>query len=83
MILSPCLFFLSDKDIVRPSARPFVSPSRYFLLTHWAEFHQSCYMTSLMVSNIIFSIRSSVRTAGRRPSRYLLQIRWRDIESSF
>ena len=31
---------------VRQSMRPSISPSRYHFLNHWAEFNQTCYITS-------------------------------------
>ena len=31
---------------IRPSKRPSVHLSRYLLLNHWAEFYQTCYITS-------------------------------------
>ena len=43
-LLSPCFF--KKKVVGILLSRPSVHPSRYLVLNHWAEFYQTCYITS-------------------------------------
>ena len=61
---------------------PYMCPSRYLLLNHWAEFNQTCYITSPngkgCDSNIIFPcVRPSIC-----PSRYLLLNHWAEFNQT-
>ena len=46
-MLNPYAFKKSDGDFVNASILLSICSSRYLLLNHWAEFNQTCYMTSL------------------------------------
>ena len=62
----------SDGDIVNASVHPSACQSRYQLLHHWAEFYQTCFITSLhprskgVREQYYFPVRSSIYS-----SRYL------------
>ena len=71
---------------VRP-ASVHLSPSHYLPLNHWAEFNQTCYMTSPHDKGVreqyYFSVRRlSVWRQSICPSRYLLPNQWTEFNQT-
>ena len=88
-----CVFFKAMGILLTPptvssSVRPSVCLSRYLLLHHWAEFYQTCYITSPHGKGVqekhYFSVRASVRASVVRPfvSHYLLLNHWKEFNHS-